>query len=72
MDGVQLAQGYKATSRRQFTFYLIDLGKMKDLVDLGATLWFGTWNPWIGNPAPSSLSHCSMKDPILTLIKTLY
>ena len=49
MDGVQLPQGYRATSRRQFTFYhevpetpcahFIDLGRMKGLVDLGATQW---------------------------------
>ena len=49
MDGVQLPQGYRATSRRPFTFYhevpetpcahFIDLGRMKGLVDLGATQW---------------------------------
>ena len=43
MDGVQLPQGYRANTRRQFTFYhyvpihLIDLGRMKGSVDLGAT-----------------------------------
>ena len=52
----------RATSRRQFTFYhkfpeipgthFINLGRMKGWVDLGATHWFGTWDPWIGNPAP--------------------
>ena len=51
-----------ATSRGQFTFYhkfpdipgthFIDLGKMKVWVDLGATQWFWTRDPWIGNPAP--------------------
>ena len=65
MDGVQLSQGCRATTRRQFPFYhsvprilgvpgtpLIALGRMKDWVDLGATQWFRTWGPWIGNPAP--------------------
>ena len=64
MDGVQLSQGYRATTRREFPFYytiprfpgvpgtqLIVLGRMKDCVDLGATQWFRTWDPWIGNPA---------------------
>ena len=32
--------------------HFIDLGMMKDWVDLGATQWFWTWDPWIGNPAP--------------------
>ena len=51
-----------ATSRRQFTFYhwvprysgthFINLGRRKGWVDLGATQWFWTWNPSIGNPAP--------------------
>ena len=30
----------------------IDLGRMKGWVDLGATKWFWTRDPWIGNPAP--------------------
>ena len=50
MDGVQLSQGNRATMRRQFTFYhkspkipgthLIDPGRMKGWVNLGATQWF--------------------------------
>ena len=32
--------------------HFIDLGKKKDWVDCGATQWFGTQDPWIGNPAP--------------------
>ena len=50
MDGVQLLQGYRATTRRQFFFttktpeisgtHLIDLGRMKGSVGLGATQWF--------------------------------
>ena len=28
--------------------YFIDLGKMNSWVDLGATQWFWTWDPWIG------------------------
>ena len=31
--------------------HFIDLGKMKDWVDLGATQWIWTRDPWIGNPA---------------------
>ena len=31
---------------------LIDIERMKDWVDLGATQWFWTRDPWIGNPAP--------------------
>ena len=29
--------------------HLIDLGKIKGWVDLGATHLFWTWDPWIGN-----------------------
>ena len=32
--------------------YFIDLGRMKGWVDLGATQWFWSRDPWIGNPAP--------------------
>ena len=32
--------------------HFIDLGRMKGWVELGATQWFWTWDPWIGNPAP--------------------
>ena len=32
--------------------YLIDLGRMKGWVNLGATQWFWAWYPWIGNPVP--------------------
>ena len=32
--------------------HLIDFGRMKDWFDLGATQWFWTQNPWIGNPSP--------------------
>ena len=59
IDGVQLPQGYRATTRRQFTFYhkfpeilgtrLTDLRRMKNWVDLGATQWFWTRHPWIGS-----------------------
>ena len=34
-----------------FGSHLIDLGRMKGWVDLGATQWFQTRDPWIGNPA---------------------
>ena len=32
--------------------HFIDLRRMKGRVNLGATLWFWTWDPWIANPAP--------------------
>ena len=32
--------------------HLINLGRMKDWVNLGATKWYWTWDPWIGNPVP--------------------
>ena len=32
--------------------HFIDLGRMKGWVDLGATQWFWTGDPWIRNPAP--------------------
>ena len=32
--------------------HLINLRRMKFLVDLGATKWFWSWFPWIENPAP--------------------
>ena len=34
--------------------HFIDLGRMKGWVDLGATQWFWTQNPWIGNLTPWS------------------
>ena len=37
---------------------------MKDWVDLGATQWFWTRDPWIGNPAPWPLGHFSCDFPI--------
>ena len=32
--------------------HFINLGRMKDRVDLGATQWFWPWDSWIGNSAP--------------------
>ena len=32
--------------------HFIDLWRMKGWVDLGATQWFWTQDPWIGNPVP--------------------
>ena len=63
MDGIQLSRGYRATKNRQFTFnnlvlrevhgtHFIDLDRLKRWVDLRATPWFWTYDPWIGNPAP--------------------
>ena len=37
-----------------------DLGRMKGCFDLGATQWFWTRDPWIRNPAPWPLHHCSI------------
>ena len=31
---------------------LINLRRMIGWVEHGATLWFWTWDPWIGSPAP--------------------
>ena len=41
--------------------HLIDLGRMKGCVDLGTRQCFSTRDPWIGNPAPLPLGHCSIK-----------
>ena len=38
----------------------INLGRVKGWVDLEATQWFWTRDPWNGNPAPESLGHCSI------------
>ena len=38
--------------------HLIDLGRMKVWVDLGATKWFWIRYPWIGYPAPWESSAC--------------
>ena len=50
MERDQLSQGYRATTKRPFIFttkspgrpgtHLIDLGRVKGSVDLGATQWF--------------------------------
>ena len=56
VDGVQLSQGYRATTRRQFIFHysglpgthLIDLGKMKDWVLLETTQCFKQGAPGLG------------------------
>ena len=32
--------------------HFMNLEKMTDWVDLGATQWFWTRDPWTGNPAP--------------------
>ena len=37
--------------------HLINLRRMKGWMDLGATQWFWTWDPWIGNPATYPLDH---------------
>ena len=42
--------------------HFIDLGGMKDWVELGATQWFWKRNPTIGNPAPEPLGHWSNRD----------
>ena len=57
MDGNQLFQGYRANTTRQ------NLRRMKGWVDLGASQWFWTRDPWIGNPAPYTPGHCSPSLP---------
>ena len=62
MDRVQLPKVYRATTRRHLLFitqfqkisgtHLINLGRMKGCLDLGATPWFSTQDHWIGDPAP--------------------
>ena len=39
--------------------HLINFRRMKGRVNLVATQWFGTRRPWIGNPAPYPLRHCT-------------
>ena len=59
VDGVQLSQGYRATTRRhcnlffttKFTHF-IHFCRMKGWVNLTATKWFWTWDPWIENSVP--------------------
>ena len=41
--------------------HLINLGRMKSRVDLGATQQFWTQNHWIGNSAPELLGNCSIQ-----------
>ena len=38
--------------------HFINAGRMKGWVDLAATHWYWTWNPWIRNPAPWPLGYC--------------
>ena len=40
------------TTKFQKILVLIDLARMKGYVNLGATKWLSTRDPWIGNPAP--------------------
>ena len=40
--------------------HFTDLGRMKGWVDLGATQWFWSRDPWIRSPAPSPKGHCSI------------
>ena len=51
MDGVETTKFPEISST-----HLIDLEKMKGWVDLGASQWFWTREPWIGNPASSFVS----------------
>ena len=52
MDGVQLPQGYRAITRKQFTFYHYVPGisqndeRLIKLIELGATQWFLTQKPY--------------------------
>ena len=57
--------GSVATTRRKFIFYhsfprsswysIDGLRRMKGWLDLGATEWFTTREPWIGNPVPKPI-----------------
>ena len=57
--------------------HFTNLGRMKSWVNLGATQWFWTWDPWIWNPTPWPLGHCShspsktMKNVFLFYLKAL-
>ena len=46
--------------------HLINLGRIKDCVDLGATQWFSTREPWIGNPAPQFQKLVKIRNSPLT------
>ena len=37
--------------------HLINLGRMKDWVNLGVTKWFWAWDPWNGNSVPWPPGH---------------
>ena len=51
--------------------HFTNLGRMKGWVDLGATQWFWTQVPWIGNPAPQPLGHCSIFRKIRLISKSM-
>ena len=76
MEEVQLFQGYRATTSRQFTFYhivprspgthLIDLGRMKDWVALRTT------NPLVLNLGPLVWVSSSLTfRPLLRLMNSM-
>ena len=61
MDEVQLSQAtgplkgsllFTAAFLEILGTYFINLRRMKNWVNLEATQWFWTWDPWIGNPVP--------------------
>ena len=70
MDEVQLSQGYShfeeavyflPFSSQKFLVLILSTSEgWKGWVDLGATQRFWTRDPWIGNPAPQPLGHCSI------------
>ena len=50
-DGVQLFQGYRATMRRQFTFYhLLPRSNLEGWKDAGLRFW--TQDNWLEIPPP--------------------
>ena len=52
----------------------INLGRMKGWVNLGATQWIWTRDPWIGNPEPWPVGHYSLllvTFSLLTIIDNL-
>ena len=49
--------------------HFTDLGRMKGWVDFGATQWFWTRDPWIGNPAPGMYCTNAFKLADTSIIK---
>ena len=50
----------------------IYLQRMTGWVDLGAALWFWTWDLWIGSPVPQPLGHSYIGDEYKDLIDNIF